>query len=136
MPRERDNVEIVRALCADWDQGNYDAAEWADPGIEFVIADGPAPGRWLGHEGMATGWRSWLQAWDDFQQRTDEVREIGNDRVLALYRGSGRGKVSGLELAHESRYGIGVFDLRDGKVTRFLIYFNGELGLAELGITE
>jgi hypothetical protein len=29
---------------------------WADPHIELVIADGPAPGRWSGISGMVEAW--------------------------------------------------------------------------------
>ncbi len=53
----------MRSLFADWEQGDFGSAEWADPEIELVIADGPQPGSWTGIAGMADGWRDFLTIW-------------------------------------------------------------------------
>ena len=41
------------------------SAEWADPEIEFVVADGPEPGSWTGLPAMAEASRDFLGAWED-----------------------------------------------------------------------
>ena len=128
-----ENTELVRSICSAWDRGEYGDVTWADPEIEFVIADGPAPGQWTGLSGMAEGWRSWLSAWDDFSQEVEEVRELDDDRVLALFIGKGRGKTSGIDLTSmHPRGGAGIFHLRDGAVTRFLVYLDREAALEDL----
>jgi hypothetical protein len=56
-------------------------------------------------------------AWDDYRQNPDEFRELDDERVLVVYRRSGRGKMSGMEITELGR-GAVLFHIRDGKVTR------------------
>jgi hypothetical protein len=49
----QENVELVRSIRTAWEGGDYSSVAWAHPEIEFVIADGPAPGRWTGLAGLA-----------------------------------------------------------------------------------
>ena len=83
------NIDLVRSIRAAWERGDYGSVDWADPDIEFVIADGPAPGSWTGVAGMAEGFRSLLNAWEAFHAEADEYRELDGERVLV------RGQLSG-----------------------------------------
>ena len=40
----QENVEVVRAIYADWERGDFSATEWLHPEIEFVMVGGPS--RW------------------------------------------------------------------------------------------
>jgi ketosteroid isomerase-like protein len=47
------NLELVRWIYTAWERGDYRSADWADPDIEYVQLDGPAPGSWIGLGGLA-----------------------------------------------------------------------------------
>lgn len=120
----RENVELVRSICAPWECGDFSSAEWAHPDIEYVIADGPTPGSWTGLVGMATGWRDMLSAWEELRAEPEEYREVDDERVLVLTGSSGRGKASRLELGQMQTKGANLFHVRGGKVTRLVVYFD------------
>jgi SnoaL-like protein len=128
------NVDLVRSICAPWQRGDFSSVEWAHPEIEYVIADGPSPGRWTGLAGLAEGWRDFLSAWEEFGGEAEEYRELDDERVMVLYRWSGRGKASGLELGQMQTKGANVFQVRGGKVTRVVHYIEHERALADLGL--
>jgi ketosteroid isomerase-like protein len=130
------NVELVRSIYAAWEQGDYTSSAWAHPNIEYVRADGPDAGSWRGLTGLAEGARSWLSAWEEYRIEVDEFRELDGERVLALTHGTGRGKASGLDVPQIRAEAADLFQLRDGKVVRFVVYFDRQHALADLGLSE
>jgi ketosteroid isomerase-like protein len=129
----QENVEIVRSIYAAWERGDWSSVEWADPEIEFVIADGPDPSSWAGLSAMVEGWRDFLSTWQGYRGEAHEYREIDSERVYVLLHVSGRGKTSGLETGHPA---ANLFTLRAAKVTRLVIYWDSENALADLGLGE
>jgi ketosteroid isomerase-like protein len=132
----QENVKIVRSLYADWERGDYGSGDWADPEIEWAIADGPAPGSWKGIPGMVQGWRQFLSAWDDWHSEAHGYRDIDDERVLVLVGMSGRGKASGLEAGRMGAKAAHLLHLKDGKVTKSVIYFDRRRALEEVGLDE
>jgi ketosteroid isomerase-like protein len=131
------NLDLVRSIYSAWERGDYGSAAWADPEIELVIPDfGPASGRWSGLAGMAEGFREVLGAWDDYRADVEEYRELDDERVLVLILLRGRGKTSGLELGQLRAKGATLFQIRGGKVTRLVQYFDRERALRELGLAS
>ena len=126
------NLDLVRSIYADLERGDFSRADWADPEIEYVMVGGPEPGSGTGLAGMATGWGEVLSAWEDFRVEVDDYREVDDERVLALIHFRGRGKTSGLEIATK---GAALFQLRGGKVTRIVHYWDRERALGDLGLT-
>jgi ketosteroid isomerase-like protein len=129
------NLDLVRSIYAAWERGDYGSAEWAHPEIEVVVADGPAPGRWTGLAGMRTVWREWGDVLTNLRTTADDFRELDRERVLVLVHRSGRAKVSGLELDQMQRPGADLFHVRDEQVTRFVVYWERDYALADLGLT-
>jgi ketosteroid isomerase-like protein len=126
------NVDLVRSIYAGWGRGDFSSAAWADPEIEYLVVGGPEPSHWRGLAGMAAGWRDWLRAWRDFRAEPEEYLVLDGERVLVLVHNSGRGRTSGLEL--EQRSVANLFELRDGKVVRLVIYLERAHAFADLGL--
>src|SRR5262249_5408224 len=93
------NTDLVRAIYARWERGNWSGYEWADPEIEFVIADGPDPRSIVGREAMDREWREFLGAWSDYAAAGEEFRDLDEERVFVVLRASGQGKASGAAIA-------------------------------------
>jgi ketosteroid isomerase-like protein len=130
------NLNLVRSIYAAWERGDWRSADWAHAEIEFMIADGPSPGRWKGLAGMATGWREVASVWEGFGLRADEYRELDDERLLVLHHRSGRGKTSGLDVGQLGTKGANLFHIRGGRVTKLVSYFDRERAFADLGLSS
>ncbi len=129
-----ENLDLVRSICANWERGDFSSVEWAHPEIEFVVPDGLNPASWTGLAGLAEGFRGFLGAWEGLRSEADEFREIDHERVLVLTHLGGRGKTSGLELEQVQTKQANLLQIRDGKVTRLVIYNYRENALVDLGL--
>ena len=54
--------------------------------------------------------------------------------MLVLVHHRGRGKTSGLEIGQIDRGTALLFQFRDGKVTKHVVYFDRDRALADLGL--
>ena len=132
----QENLDLVRSILTAWESGDLNSADWADPNIEYVIADGPAPGGWKGLVGMAEGARANVETWEDLRFELAEYRELDGERVLVLHNYRGRGKTSGVDLGTVRAEGAQLFHIRDRKVTRLIHYWDREHVFADLGLAE
>jgi ketosteroid isomerase-like protein len=132
----QENVEVVRSIFAAWERGDFSSAEWAHPEVEFVVVDGPTPSSSTGVAAMAATWRGYLSTFEELRVEADECRALDDERVLVLVHFRGRGKTSGMEVADTHMKGANVFHVRDGKVTRFVLYWDRERAFADFGLEE
>jgi ketosteroid isomerase-like protein len=132
----QENVELVRSIFAARERGDFSDAGWAHPEIEYVIVDGPEPTSYKGLVGLAQAMRDMLSPWDHFRGYVEECRELDVERVLVLLHASGRGKASGLELDALSAQQAQVVQVRDGKVTKILVYYDRKRAFADLGLAS
>jgi ubiquinone/menaquinone biosynthesis C-methylase UbiE/ketosteroid isomerase-like protein len=130
----RANVDLVRSIYAAWERGDFSSAEWADSELDYIHADGPSPGHWTGLTGMAEAMRDWLSAWEAWRTVAEEYRELDDERVLVLQHWGGRGKTSGLEVRQTRAKGAALFHVRDGQVTKLVVYWDRKRALADLGL--
>ena len=128
-----ENLDLVRSIYAAWERGDFTSVEWAHPDIEYVVADGPSPGSWTGLAGMAEGFRTSLSVWEEFRPEAEEFRDLKDGCVVVLLRaGSGRGKMSGLDIGQMRTRGANLFHISEGKVTKLVVYLDHERALTEL----
>jgi ketosteroid isomerase-like protein len=130
-----ENLDLVRSIFADWERGDFShTANWGHPEMEYVQADGPHPGTWIGR--IPEAGRDFASAWEHLRVEVDEYRELDAERVLVLTRVSGRGKKSGVELSQLHGCGANLMYIRDGKVAKCVTYFDRDRALADLGLEE
>jgi ketosteroid isomerase-like protein len=116
----RDGVEGFLAYC--------------DPDVEWIT-----PPDWVedpvfnGHDGVRQAIALFGEQLDDFHVEMERVVDVDDDRVVVLLYQSGRIKGSG----HTLREPIGVAtEFRDGKATRFQVYFSWHEALKAMGLEE
>jgi ketosteroid isomerase-like protein len=127
------NLDLVRSIFAAWERGDFSSVEWADPDIEFVIADGPDPGRWTGLTGMRDAFLDRVSVLAGFRPAADEYRELDNQTVLVLLHAvAGRGRTSELEVVTLAELGANLFRIDNGKATRLVVYLDGQRALVDL----
>jgi ketosteroid isomerase-like protein len=129
-----ENLDLVHAICAEWERGHFASAEWADPDIEVIMVGGPEPGTWRGIAGAAEFTRSFLSAWSEIRFVADEYREVDDERIAVVVHYSGHGSTSGVDLGRMGTEHANLFQIRDGKVTRYVVYWDLGSAPADLGL--
>jgi ketosteroid isomerase-like protein len=126
------NLDLIRSIYSSWGSGDFRTADWAHPEIEFGFADGPEPGRWTGRDAMSRRYGEWLRGFEGFRAEAEEYVVVDENRILVFVHNSGRGRTSGVEF--EQRTVANYFELRDGLVTRLVLYWDRERALADVGL--
>jgi ketosteroid isomerase-like protein len=134
------NLDLVRSIYAGWERGDWSAPPtWADPEIEFVLADGPDPVSTTGVAEMVEAFtKGFLPAWDQMRTEVEEYRELDGERILAYVQNRGHGRGSGIDISQVMGTGEGanLWVLRDLLVVKIAIYWDRARALADLGLAD
>jgi ketosteroid isomerase-like protein len=125
------NLDLVRSIFAATERGDFSSAQWADPGVEYVLVDALEPSPAAGLAGLAEAMRTGMREFENFHMEAEECRELDDERVLVLTRAVGRGKRSGVPVSARSGE---VFEIHGGKVTRIVVYIDRDRMFADLGL--
>jgi ketosteroid isomerase-like protein len=135
----QENVEVVRAAYACWQEGDYDALldfflRTSAHDVELHSRFGGLAGEpYRGHDGV----RAWLadiqENFERFEPWLDDARDAGDDRVVALGGISFRARESGVDM--DERMGW-VQEFRDGLLRRMLFYGSHREALEAAGLSE
>jgi len=111
------NREVVDQAYAAFGRGDIpalielidDDVEWSSP------ATLPQGGGYRGKDGVLQFFQSVGAAWESLDIETENVDELGSDRVVGVVHGSGSLRGDG-----PAEYGaVHLFTVRNGKITRF-----------------
>jgi ketosteroid isomerase-like protein len=134
----QENVEFLSRHLEDWQRDDFDAfVSKTHPDIEWHavlqrLVEGPGS-VYRGREGIGRLWHAYRTEFDGFEVEADEIRDVGDDRVVLLGRISWRGAASGIET--ESPFAM-VVTIREGKMFRSLDYLSREDALKAVGLEE
>ncbi len=130
----QENVEIVREATAAFNRGDLDTwlESWADD-IDYRAAEGALDDRGPihGKDALRAYVQDWFDTFDDFRQEPVELIDAGEDKVIPVFRVTGRAKLSGVEtdLTYAALYTI-----RDGRIARGREYWTREEALEAAGL--
>ena len=126
-----ENVETTRRFVEALVRGNYEiAAAELDPEIEIDDTDIPES---TGEDSFYAWIARWDESWESWRIEDLEIRDVGNDRIVSLFKMIVTGKGSGIEL---SRDDATLAEFRDGKIVRIGYYNDQAQALAAAGLSE
>src|SRR5829696_6297344 len=132
----QENVDAVRRMHQAFADGGLDAmVEFWDPDIDWRAAEGALDdvGEMHGPVAVRRYFQDWLDTFDDISVVVEELRDVGDDRVVAIQRVNARAKLSGAEA--DLRYAA-VCTVHDGKVVRVQEYLSIDEALEAVGLSE
>jgi ketosteroid isomerase-like protein len=131
----QENVELVKVLMDAVNRRDIDtfsAVTTADFEWFPVFAARVEGDVYRGREGIEAFLGEVDETWEEFRPVPEEYRDLG-DRVLGLGRLRTRGRASGAP--SDSPWG-GVYDLREGKVSRIRTFLDHDEALRAADVTE
>ena len=132
----QENVEIVRAIYAEWERGDFQAAlPVLDREITFetFMPDSNEIVVLHGLDRLEDFMRDWFGQWEAYRVIGDEFRAVGTDHVFVAGRQAGTGRRSGVEVDSP---GFTVWTFRAGKVVRLLAHYDRASALEAAGLRE
>jgi len=127
--------KVVRKLFDLWAAGELMTPEFFDADAEYVrvgVDFTGGTGVWRGLDQIGVAALEWARAFDDLRNRAEKFIDLG-DRVLVLWRQSGRGRGSGIPYEHEL---ADIFTLRNGKIVKLVSYWDRSEALEAAGLSE
>jgi ketosteroid isomerase-like protein len=129
MPQE--NVETTRRFTEALVRKDYAAAATElSPKLEIDDTDIPES---TGADSFYAWLARWDEAWETWRLEDLEIRPVGEDRTISLFKMIVRGKGSGIELARDDAV---LAEFRDGKIVRIGYYNDQSQALEAAGLSE
>ena len=105
-----------------------------DPQVEVAFV-ASAPGvpeiRYQGVDGLADGWRDWLEPFESYWLEIEDFVDAGDDDVLILVRVSARTKRDGVLVEHSP---AAICTAREGKIVKIRFYLDRDHAREAAGV--
>jgi ketosteroid isomerase-like protein len=125
------NTERFLQGAAAFTRGDHAVVEFIDEEIEFEPHRAATEGTFHGHDGIREFLEDTRESFDLFELDYEDVRDLGDRKVLALGRIRIRGRGSGVETDVPTAV---IATIRDGRMTRFKDYGEHSAALAAAGL--
>ena len=130
----QENVETFRAGEDAINRGDLEAAlELVDPEVVFEPLRAPASGAYYGPDGIRKFFADTADSFDRFRVEHRDIRELGDDRVLAIGTMHARVRQGGVETEVTS---AGIATYRGGRLVRWKDYGDRAEALEAAGLSE
>jgi ketosteroid isomerase-like protein len=127
-------IEIVRQMFAAFLAGADERAlQFLHPDVQFDTTVRPDGRVWRGREAVRRAMAEWIDAWEGYEISVERYLQAGADRVVMLWRESGRAKGNGVPQAQS---GATVFTVGDGQIVEVVPTLDRAATLAALGISQ
>ena len=127
----KENVDATRRFTEAVNRGDYQTAA-AELDLELEIDDTDIPES-TGTDSFNAWLARWDQAWEDWRIEDLQIRPVGADRTISLFKMIVRGKGSGIELTREDAV---LANFRNGKIVRIAYYNDRAKALEDAGPEE
>ncbi len=126
------NTEVIRRLTEAINAGDIESAlELFDPEVRFEPRRTPIQGAYSGHAGVREWWADTQETFTEFRLELEEIRAIGDERLLVLGTVHARGGSSGVETDVPS---ASIVALSDGRIAEFKDYGEPDKALEAAGL--
>lgn len=132
----QDNVDTVRAIYAEWEQGRMRAAvDLFEEDILFVsfMPDSDESIVARGAEEIEGFMREFLAQWRDYRLWGLEFRDVGDGKVLVKGRQSARGRQSGVAVEDDTH---SIWTFREGRVAELRFERDWQRALEAAGVGD
>lgn len=128
------NVEVVRGIARAVNRGDADyIIRHSTEDVVIIAARSAVEGAFVGHEGVRKFFADNAENFEVFQLHEEDVREVGDDRVLSTGIVHVRGRGGGVET--DIPY-AGITTFRDDKASRWEDFRERRLALKAIGLEQ
>jgi ketosteroid isomerase-like protein len=129
-----ENAETFRKFVAAFHRGDTEAAQRLfHPDATFEPLRTQIQGPYRGHSGMRAFWEDTAENFESFHLDYTDIRDLGDDRVLAIGTIHVRGKGSGVETDIPT---AGIATYRDGMLIHWKDFGERPAALEAAGLRE